>query len=94
LLQEAVQLFDLDLPIAIQLAQLFYLALRSIRLAFGATARQLLTRALDLNAHLPHFTHQIAAHLVHVGGVLVAAAKRSSKEANDERLHRARGAPV
>jgi len=80
LLGEPVDLLDLDLAITIELAQLLDLSLRGVRLAFGATARELLARALDLIRHLPRLAREIAAQLVHIGHALVARASRSSSE--------------
>src|SRR5438046_1360932 len=49
---ETVEFLELDLAIAIELSELFDLALGGVRLALGSAPRKLLARPFDLNPHL------------------------------------------
>src|SRR5690606_13840901 len=66
-------LLVLLLSVSIERPELFVLTLRCVRLAFGPTAGELLTRALDLNAHLPQLPHEVVAHPLHLLDALSAA---------------------
>src|SRR5690606_6784434 len=65
-LHERPELLRLVLAVALQLAELLDLALRRVRLALVAGARELLTRFLDLGTHLSGLGDEVQTQLLHL----------------------------